>query len=46
MTSRALIPDILIGGAPRRGTTFLCDLLSKHPDVYVPRPFIPEPTSA
>jgi sulfotransferase family protein len=39
MTGHALIPDIIIGGGPRSGTTFLCNLLSKHPDP----PFIPEP---
>jgi hypothetical protein len=36
-------PDAIIGGAPRSGTTFLCELLNKHPDVYVAQPFIPEP---
>lgn len=40
---RAPLPDIVIGGAPRSGTTFLCELLAKHPDVFVARPFIPEP---
>jgi Sulfotransferase family len=40
---RTLVPDVVIGGAPRSGTTFLCELLAKHPDVYVARPFIPEP---
>jgi Sulfotransferase family len=39
VTGHALIPDIIIGGGPRSGTTFLCNLLSKHPDP----PFIPEP---
>jgi Sulfotransferase domain len=37
------IPDIVIGGAPRSGTTFLCELLAKHPGIYVAQPFIPEP---
>lgn len=37
------LPDVVIGGAPRSGTTYLCELLDKHPDVYVARPFIPEP---
>lgn len=37
------LPDTIIGGAPRSGTTFVCELLAKHPDVYVARPFIPEP---
>jgi hypothetical protein len=40
---RPHVPDVVIGGAPRSGTTFLCELLAKHPDVYVARPFIPEP---
>ena len=39
MTGHALVPDIIIGGGPSSGTTFLCSLLSKHPDP----PFIPEP---
>ena len=43
MTTRRPIPDVVIGGAPRAGTTFLCELLAKHPQVYVARPFIPEP---
>jgi Sulfotransferase domain len=38
-----LMPDIVIGGAPRSGTTFLCELLAKHPGIYVAQPFIPEP---
>jgi len=37
------IPDIVIGGAPRSGTTFLCELLAKHPGIFVAQPFIPEP---
>lgn len=37
------VPDVIIGGAPRSGTTFLCEALSKHPDVFIPRPFAPEP---
>lgn len=39
----ARVPDVVIGGAPRSGTTFLCEVLHKHPDVYVGQPFIPEP---
>jgi hypothetical protein len=39
MTGHALVPDIIIGGGPSSNTTFLCNLLSKHPDP----PFIPEP---
>jgi hypothetical protein len=40
---RPAVPDIIIGGAPRSGTTFLCELLNKHPGVYVARPIVPEP---
>src|SRR5262249_47344567 len=36
-------PDIIIGGAPRSGTTFLCEVLGKHPGIHMARPFIPEP---
>jgi hypothetical protein len=43
MSGRVPTPDVIIGGAPRSGTTFLCELLAKHPSVYVARPFIPEP---
>jgi hypothetical protein len=42
-SGRVPVPDVVIGGAPRSGTTFLCELLAKHPCVYVARPFIPEP---
>lgn len=38
-----VLPGLVIGGAPRSGTTFLCELLSRHPQAYVARPFIPEP---
>lgn len=37
------LPDVVIGGAPRSGTTFLCEVLARHPGAYVARPFIPEP---
>jgi hypothetical protein len=40
---RLPVPDVVIGGAPRSGTTFLCEVLAKHPGVFVARPFIPEP---
>jgi len=43
MSTDHAIPDFVVGGAPRSGTTFLCELLAKHPEVYVARPFIPEP---
>jgi len=38
-----VLPDIVIGGAPRSGTTFLCEVLDKHPGVYLAKPFAPEP---
>ena len=42
LMARTAIPDVVIGGAPRSGTMFLLSL-AKHPQVYVARPFIPEP---
>src|SRR3990172_2894838 len=30
-------------GAPPSGTTFLCHALDRHPDVYMAKPYIPEP---
>jgi len=43
MAPRARLPDVVIGGAPRSGTTFLAELLAKHPGVYLAQPIIPEP---
>lgn len=43
MIEKNVAPDFIIGGAPRSGTTFLCHSLSKHPGIYIPEPFIPEP---
>ena len=46
MTSAASsnrLPDFLIGGAPRSGTTWLRDVLDRHPDVWMARPARPEP---
>jgi hypothetical protein len=37
------LPDFLIGGAPRSGTTWLYRLLDRHPEVYMARPAAPEP---
>jgi hypothetical protein len=37
------LPDFLIGGAPRSGTTWLYQLLDRHPAVYMARPVSPEP---
>lgn len=43
MATRAALPDLVIGGAPRSGTTFVAELLAKHPGVCMARPIIPEP---
>jgi hypothetical protein len=37
------VPDIIVGGAPRSGTTLSCEILAQHPDIFVLKPFIPEP---
>lgn len=37
------LPDFLIGGAPRSGTTWLYSLLDRHPSVYMAKPVAPEP---
>jgi hypothetical protein len=37
------LPDFLIGGAPRSGTTWLYWLLDRHPSVYMAKPVKPEP---
>jgi hypothetical protein len=37
------LPDFIIGGAPRSGTTWLHALLDRHPDVYMAQPVTPEP---
>ncbi len=37
------VPHFIIGGAPRSGTTFLCHVLDSHPDIFMAKPFIPEP---
>lgn len=36
-------PDFLIAGAPRSGTTWLYELLDRHPEVYMAKPVQPEP---
>jgi Sulfotransferase family len=36
-------PTFIIGGAPRSGTTYLCHALDRHPDVYIAKPYVPEP---
>jgi hypothetical protein len=37
------LPDFLIAGAPRSGTTWLYHLLDRHPEVYMAKPVRPEP---
>jgi sulfotransferase family protein len=37
------LPDFIIGGAPRSGTTWLYELLDRHPDVHMAKPVKPEP---
>jgi sulfotransferase family protein len=37
------LPGLVIGGAPRSGTTHLAALYDQHPDIFVAKPFIPEP---
>lgn len=37
------LPDFIIAGAPRSGTTWLYALLDKHPDIYMAKPVKPEP---
>jgi len=37
------LPDFLIGGAPRAGTTWLYQLLDRHPAIYLAKPVKPEP---
>ncbi len=37
------LPDFIIGGAARSGTTWLCHLLARHPEVGIARPIAPEP---
>jgi hypothetical protein len=37
------LPDFIIGGAPRAGTTWLYHLLDRHPGVYMAKPVRPEP---
>ncbi len=37
------LPDFIIGGAPRAGTTWLYELLDRHPRVHMAKPLKPEP---
>jgi len=37
------LPDFIIGGAPRSGTTWLYQLLDRHPEIFMAKPLTPEP---
>lgn len=37
------LPNFIIGGAARSGTTWLCHLLERHPQIGLARPIVPEP---
>jgi hypothetical protein len=37
------LPEFIIGGAPRSGTSWLYSLLDRHPSVYMAKPITPEP---
>jgi hypothetical protein len=37
------LPDFIIGGAPRSGTTWLYRVLDLHPQIYLAKPLQPEP---
>jgi hypothetical protein len=37
------LPDFIIGGAPRCGTTWLYTLLDRHPQIHMAKPVKPEP---
>lgn len=37
------LPDFIIGGAPRSGTTWLYEVLDRHPDIEMAKPVRPEP---
>jgi len=37
------LPDFIIGGAPRAGTTWLYELLDRHPEIHMAKPLKPEP---
>ena len=41
--SNQLLPTFIIGGSPRSGTTFLGNILGRHPQVRMAQPYIPEP---
>lgn len=38
-----ILPDFLVGGAARSGTTWLRHVLAAHPDIHMAEPWPPEP---
>lgn len=38
-----ILPNFIIAGAPRSGTTYLYELLDSHPNVFLAKPRQPEP---
>jgi len=38
-----VLPNLIIAGAARSGTTYVYDLMDGHPDVFMARPKAPEP---
>jgi hypothetical protein len=43
MTGEQLLPDFIVGGAPRSGTTWLAQALEAHPRIAMAMPLAPEP---
>jgi len=43
LTSSLRLPEFIIGGAPRSGTSWLYEVLDRHPQVRMARPLKPEP---
>lgn len=39
----SVVPQFIIGGAPRSGTTWLHHALSRHPGIFLASPIFPEP---
>ena len=37
------LPDFIIGGAPRSGTSWLYQVLDMHPEIFMAKPIKPEP---
>lgn len=37
------LPNFIIAGAPRSGTTWIHNLLDRHPEIYMAKPVFPEP---